>query len=450
MAVRFGTDGVRGRAISELTPEAVMLLGRATAQTVGSPTLFVGRDPRRSGTVLEAAFAAGCAAEGVDVELLGVVPTPAVAWLAHTFGVAAAMVTASHNPWRDNGIKIFAVGGRKLDDEQQRRIEWLCGDMPHEFGLEPKEVGRISGRLDALDRYAEAVESAVGEGSLQGLRIVVDAANGAMGPVAGRVLENLGAWVQMSFDSQAGDDVNAGCGATHPEALCERVVACRADLGVAFDGDGDRVIAVDHEGRVVDGDRLLALFATDRLKRGLLPGSRVAATVMSNLGFHRAMRSHGIEVVTTPVGDRHVLEAMERTGCVLGGEQSGHVIQRDLMPSGDGLLAGASLGALVNRLGRPLSALAGEIMTTMPQVLVNVAVEPGGSQRSAEALDHEVATIEALLGERGRVLVRPSGTEPLVRIMVEAETLAEAQKFAEHLAGCIPNVVTSQDGRTAR
>jgi phosphoglucosamine mutase len=450
MAVRFGTDGVRGRAISELTPEAVLQLGRAAARAVGSPTMLVARDPRRSGTVLEAAFAAGCAAEGVNVHLLGIVPTPAVAWLAHTEGVAAAMITASHNPWTDNGIKVFAVGGRKLGDDQQRLIEAMCEEPPSPGRADSTPVGTISVRPDARDRYARALVEAVGEGSLSGLHVVVDAANGAVGPVAGQVFERLGARVEVHFDSQAGDDVNASCGATHPEALSTLVVAAGADLGVAFDGDGDRVIAVDHEGRTVDGDRLLALFATDRLERGLLPGSQVVVTVMSNLGFHRAMRAHGIEVVTTPVGDRHVLEAMERTGGVLGGEQSGHLIQRDLMPSGDGLLAAAMLAALVNRRERSLADLAGEVMTTMPQVLVNVAVAPGSSQRCAEALTDQVAAVEKRLGERGRVLVRASGTEPLVRIMVEAETQFEAQELADHLAGFVTDEATGQDDCTTR
>ncbi len=450
MAVRFGTDGVRGHALTELTPEGVLLLGRACARVLGVQRVIVGRDPRRSGHVFEAALAAGLAAEGIEVDLVGVLPTPGVAWLAYREQVAAAMITASHNPWTDNGVKVFAVGGRKLDDAQQLAVERLCAEPVEVVSAASEAVGTIRHRTDAADRYEAAIADAVGLGALRGLHIVVDAANGAMGGVAGRVLERLGARVSLHFASQAGDDVNQGCGAAHPEALSALVPALGADLGLAFDGDGDRVIAVDHTGSVVDGDRLIALTAWDRQRRGALPGNQVVVTVMTNLGFHRAMQAHGISVATTPVGDRHVMDAMEASGAVLGGEQSGHIIHRDLMPSGDGLLSGALVADLVRREGRPLADLAAGIMTAFPQVLVNVSVAPGTAHEVARVLADEVAEVERRLGDTGRVLVRPSGTEPLLRIMVEAPNTSEATELADHLAqragrlgGCAPGPDTA-------
>lgn len=445
MAVRFGTDGVRGRALAELTPEGVLLLGRACARVLGVERVLVGRDPRRSGPMFEAALSAGLAAEGVDVDLVGILPTPAVALLASQERVAAMVVTASHNPWTDNGIKVFGVGGRKLDDSQQLAVERFCSEASGPGLVAAEAVGVVRPRTDAAERYESALVDAVGEGALSGLHIVVDAANGAMSMVASRVLERLGARVSLHFASLAGDDVNRGCGAAHPEALSALVPATGADLGLAFDGDGDRVIAVDHSGSVVDGDRLIALMAWDRQRRRELPSSQVVVTVMTNLGFHRAMQAHGISVVTTPVGDRHVLDAMEASGAMVGGEQSGHIIHRDLMPSGDGLLAGALLAELVGREGRPLADLAAGIMTAFPQVLVNVRVAPGSAHEVASALADDVAEVKRRLGDAGRVLVRPSGTEPLLRIMVEAPTAQEAAEHADRLAqqagrlgGCAP------------
>lgn len=434
MAVRFGTDGVRARALTELTPEIAMLIGRACARTLGTERILIGRDPRRSGAVLEAALVAGIGAEGVDVVLLGVVPTPAVAWRARAEHCGAIMVTASHNPWTDNGIKVFGAGGRKLDDVQQAAIESFCEVPSPALGDPGLHVGVVEHDRHGAQRYADAVVDAVGPDALASLHLVVDAANGAMGVVAGSVLGRLGARVEVIFDSQAGDDVNDHCGATHPEVLAQQVVRRSADLGLAFDGDGDRVIAVDHRGHIVDGDRLIALAAWDRHARGRLPGARVAVTVMTNLGFHHAMKALDIEVITTPVGDRQVLEAMERSGVVLGGEQSGHIIHHDLMPSGDGLLAGALLGELVRRHGRPLADLADGIMTAFPQVLQNVTVPPGRSHEIAQALADDIAQVEHQLGDEGRVLVRPSGTEPLLRIMIEAGTLDVARRHVEWLA----------------
>lgn len=434
MAVRFGTDGVRGRALTELTPEDAVHLGRAAGRLLGVGRVVIGRDTRRSGPIFEAALAAGLAAEGVDVEFLGVVPTPAVAWLARADDVGGAMVTASHNPWWDNGIKLFAAGGRKLDDHQQAALEQWDGSVPEADLSTPPHAGSITSRADARGRYADAIVDAVGVGTLGGLRVAVDAANGAMGPVAAEVLTRLGAQVDVICDSTAGDDINQNCGATHPELLASHVRATGAHLGLAFDGDGDRVIAIDHTGRVVNGDRLIALSARDRADRGRLPGGLIVVTVMTNLGFHRAMRAHGIEVVTTAVGDRQVMEAMERTGSALGGEQSGHIIHRDLMPSGDGLLAGALIAGVVQREGRPLADLADEVMTPLPQVLLNVRVPAGRAPSVADALAAEAATVEHELGDAGRVVLRASGTEPLVRIMVEADGEARAHELAERLA----------------
>jgi phosphoglucosamine mutase len=430
--VRFGTDGVRGAAITEVTPDVVLAIGRAVARILDGDKLLIGRDTRRSGPVLEAALAAGAAAEGVNVHLLGVLPTPAVAHLAQQERCPAAVVTASHNPFADNGVKLFAAGGRKLDDAVQERLEALLVDLGP-YSCEGQAVGTVEQRPDAAASYARWVQQQFDAQALQGLRVVVDTAHGAMSDVAPAVLRSLGADVVVLNNRPDGTNINQRCGATDPAGMARSVVAEQADAGLAFDGDGDRVIAVDHTGTVVDGDRLLALSALDRRERGSLSHDTVVVTVMSNLGFHRAMAEHGIDVVTTPVGDRNVLDALDAGGYSLGGEQSGHIIHHDLAPTGDGLLAGAVLLDLVRRKGKPLAELAAAVMSTSPQVLVNVRV---GATRPdvAELLAPDIERAERELGDEGRVLVRASGTEPLVRVMVEAATPEIAQRVADTLA----------------
>lgn len=442
MTLRFGTDGVRGVANAELTPELALALGRAAARVLGGPFL-VGTDTRRSGPMLQAAFTAGLAAEGSDAAVLGVVPTPTLAFGSHLRGWAAAMVSASHNSFEDNGIKLFAPGGLKLTDEVEARVETelarLLGDVQARGRSTGDGVGQVGEDEGTAGEYLEHLLDGVEGRGLDGLRIVLDCANGSATFLAPAVFDRLGADVVVINDRPDGLNINDRCGATHPESLRLDVVDAEAHLGLAFDGDADRLIAVDHEGAVVDGDHLIAIFALDRRARGLLKNDTVVTTVMANLGFRLAMERAGIHVVETAVGDRYVLEALDEGGHVLGGEQSGHVIFRDLATTGDGLLTGVTLADVVRRSGRTLQALAADAMTRLPQVLVNVQV----ARRDPTLLDAigpQIAEASAALGLTGRVLVRPSGTEPLIRVMVEAPTHGEAETVARRLADAIRRI----------
>ncbi len=442
----FGTDGVRGVAISEITPEYVLALGRAVGTVLGSSRLVIARDPRMSGPILEAAFSVGAAAVGVRVEQLGVVPTPTVALIAQLENVPGVMITASHNKFFDNGVKVFAAGGRKLTDTDQELIESEVHKILNGVIQPVTDVGVIIRRSDAVTVYVDHLVELFGEGSLAGLRIVVDSANGAMSQVAPLVLQRLGADVISMNDAPNGRNINEACGATSPQTLCEFVsgtgTGVSVDIGFAFDGDGDRLIAVDENGRVVDGDRMIALSVIDRSEQNTLANNTVVVTVMSNLGFHQAMKQVGVNVVTTTVGDRYVLDAMEDGGFVIGGEQSGHIIHRDLATTGDGLLASIVLAQLVRRRqereGAKFSQLAGSIMQTFPQVLKNVKVAVRPTDVS-KLLATEIAAEEAILGDNGRVLVRASGTEPLVRVMVEAPTTQMADEVADRLVAVAVN-----------
>jgi phosphoglucosamine mutase len=433
MALRFGTDGVRGVAVSQLTPSYVLDLGRAAARSLEGDTLLVARDTRVSGPLLVAAFAAGAAAEGVTVVDLGVLPTPALARIAAAEGSPAAMVTASHNPYADNGVKLFAAGGRKLPDEVERGIEAELAGLSTPT-LSGDAVGRIVERHDGADLYLAWLSSVTT--ATRRLRVVIDCAHGAMSDVAPRALVAAGYDVVVLHADPNGTNINAACGATHPHDLAAAVVAHGAAVGLAFDGDGDRVIAVDETGAIVDGDRMIGLSAFDMRDRGALAHDTVVVTVMANLGFHRAMAHHGIAIEQTAVGDRYVLEAMEAGGFSLGGEQSGHIIYGDLATTGDGLLAGMVLLDIVGRSTAPLSRLAGDVMTTFPQVLVNVPVRER-HPHIAEELSAEIDDAQAALGDDGRVLLRASGTEPLVRVMVEAATDAVARSTADSLAAVV-------------
>ncbi|MEI8391695.1 MAG: phosphoglucosamine mutase [Actinomycetes bacterium] len=438
----FGTDGVRGVAISEITPEYVMALGRAVARVSGASRLVIARDPRVSGPVLESAFSAGAAAQGVRVEQLGVLPTPAVAMISAHENVPGVVVTASHNKFSDNGIKVFAAGGRKMSDADEKRVmAELLFLLSHESDVPALdgEVGFVIRRSDGVSLYVEHLVGLFGEGSLAGLRIVIDTANGAMSNVAPLVLRRLGADVIVMNDAPNGTNINEACGATSPQALCDFIsgtgTGISVDMGFAYDGDGDRLIAVDENGHIVDGDRLIALSVMDRRDHNTLINDTVVVTVMANLGFHQAMRDAGVRVVTTAVGDRYVLDAMESGNFVIGGEQSGHIIHRDLATTGDGLLASIVLAQLVRRrqeVGVKFSKLAGDVLHTFPQVLKNiqVAVRPADV---AALLSAEIAREEANLGDHGRVLVRSSGTEPLIRVMVEADSLERANEIVDRL-----------------
>jgi len=438
--LKFGTDGVRGVANAELTPELALALGRAAARVLGGDHFAVGRDTRRSGPLLEAALGAGLASEGADVTLLGVAPTPEVAWWSVQQDAPAAMVSASHNPFPDNGIKLFAAGGRKLSDEVEARLETELSHLMSEgpTGAPPTgaDVGRIVPAGDDHAGYAAAVAATLEGRRLDGLRAVVDCANGSAAVVAPGVLAGLGLTVEVLCDQPDGTNINAGCGSTDPRALARTVVETGADVGVAFDGDADRVMLVDAAGEIVDGDQIIALCARDRHDRGVLRGGSVVVTVMTNLGFRLAMEKAGIAVVETPVGDRYVLEALESQGLALGGEQSGHVIFRDLCTTGDGLLTAVQALDVVVRAGRPLAEVAADAMTRLPQVLRNVRV----AERDPAVVDRLaplIAQVEARLGPEGRVLIRPSGTEPMVRVMVEAPTEAAAEAAVSELVTAV-------------
>ena len=450
MSLRFGTDGIRGVAGRELTPELVLALGRVAGRILGvaGRPFLVGRDTRWSGPLLQAAFSAGVAAEGCDVVDLGVLPTPGVAMTAADRRAPAAVISASHNPFADNGIKLLAAGGRKLADDEETTLESaLSDDLTARRSPPTGEgtgLGRLSGDPDAAGRYCRRLVDAVEGRTLGGLRVVVDCGNGASVTTAAPVLRAAGAEVvEVLSDTPDGTNINAGCGSTDTRALACAVVADGAAAGLAFDGDADRVIAVDDRGRPVDGDRLIALFASDLHQRGRLAGGAVAVTVMTNLGFHQAMARAGIQVASTQVGDRYVLEALEANRWSLGGEQSGHIIFRDLATTGDGVLTGLLLLDLLSRREETLSALADAAMTRMPQVLRNVAVaDPAGLDAAAPVWD-QVRSVESELGGDGRVLLRRSGTEKLVRVMVEAPSEETAQQAVQRLSEAVLDALGS-------
>jgi phosphoglucosamine mutase len=457
MSLKFGTDGVRGPA-DEFTDELLVALGEAATRVLGgSDGFLIACDTRESGPRLERALATGIIRGGGVPESLGVVPTPTAAWASAQRNVPAAVISASHNVWSDNGIKFFAPGGRKLPDAVEAKLEAALEEIlagvpygvPDETPATTIDTDFVLAHDGALGPWSASVASSIADRRLDGISVVIDCANGSSSDVAPSLLRALGATVDVLHASPNGRNINDRCGSTHPEDLQRRVVEIGADVGLAFDGDADRLLAVDERGTLVDGDHLLALFATDLRARGQLAGDLVVVTVMTNLGFRLAMSERDIAVVETPVGDRHVLEALERTSGSLGGEQSGHIVFAEIATTGDGLLSGVQLLDLVKRSGRTFSELAAESMKQLPQVLVNVAV---ASRRAdfgswfatvlADGLADDIAIEEKLLGERGRVLIRPSGTEPLVRVMVEAETpdLADAvaRRLAAKVAGACP------------
>ncbi|HEU5033681.1 MAG TPA: phosphoglucosamine mutase [Mycobacteriales bacterium] len=437
----FGTDGVRGVAGVDLTPDlAVRLAAAAAAELAPAPSgtdrprAAVGRDTRPSGEWLESAVVAGLLAAGVDVDVLGVTPTPAVAHAVGATGAAfGVVISASHNPMPDNGIKFFAAGGRKLPDAAEDRIEARLAEP-----LPPVTGGGVGRREDAVaaarsTAYVEHLVSSLPH-RLDGLRVVVDCANGAAGAVAPAAYRAAGADVVVINDDPTGYRINDGCGATHLGPLQAAVRDHAADVGIAHDGDADRCLAVDTAGAVVDGDQILAVLALALREQGRLRGDAVAATVMSNLGLRQVLATHGIALAETAVGDRYVLERMAADDLALGGEQSGHLILADHASTGDGILTGLHLLARIAATGRPLADLAA-VMTRLPQVLVNVRV--ADQTGALDALAEPVAAATADLGADGRVLVRPSGTEPIVRIMVEARSHDRASAVADALAAVI-------------
>lgn len=435
MGQLFGTDGIRGVANTELTPEFTVGLGRAVIRTlreegIARPVVAVGRDPRASGEMLEAALVAGLCSAGGDVLSLGVVPTPGVAYLTGALGAhSGAVISASHNPVGDNGIKFFGADGYKLTDAEEDRIEELL-QLSDEDRPTGANIGRLRDASDAVGGYVDHLVAS-SRARLDGLRVVVDCANGSASSVAPAVLRALGAEVTAIHAEPDGTNINAGCGSTHPEVVAAATVELGADLGLAHDGDADRLIAVDHTGAIVDGDVILAVLAAHlHEERGL---GTVVTTVMTNLGFKQAMSSLGIQVVETKVGDRYVLEAMRAGGHPIGGEQSGHLIFLDHATTGDGVLSAVQLLGTVASTGKPLRELAG-VMRRLPQVLINVRDVDRRALDGSQAVWDAVAREEAQLGGSGRVLVRPSGTEPVVRVMVEADTEARAHEVADRLA----------------
>ena len=433
----FGTDGVRGVANRELTAELGLALSAAAARrlapaTSGHRIAVVGRDPRASSEMLEAAVVAGLTSEGVDALLVGVLPTPAVAYLTAAYQAdLGVMISASHNAMPDNGIKIFGPGGHKLDDDAEDRIEELVAQGP---GLRPvgAAIGRVRQAPDAVDRYLDHLIGATGA-RLDGLTVVVDCANGAASTAAPRAYAAAGARVIAIHDQPDGLNINDGCGSTHLGAVQEAVLAHGADLGLAHDGDADRCLAVDAAGRVIDGDAIMAVLALAMQEAGELASDTLVATVMSNLGLHVAMREAGIEVRTTAVGDRYVLEELRAGEYSLGGEQSGHIVLPAFGTTGDGILTGLRLMARMVRTGSPLAVLAAP-MQSMPQVLINVAVADKATVAQAPAVQSAVAAAEAELGDTGRILLRPSGTEQIVRVMVEAADEDTARQVADRVA----------------
>jgi phosphoglucosamine mutase len=443
VTLKFGTDGIRGHADTELTSDVVFDLGRSAAEVLAPGRFLIGRDTRASGPRIERAFAAGLHAGGRDVELLGVMPTPGVAHLSQVGDCPAAVISASHNPWADNGIKLFLPGGHKLTDDLEERLEDELARRRTDRG--EREADEVVGddRSGLVEQYRDWLVSSMGGLRLDGLRIALDCANGAGSQVAPEVFAELGATVDVAHADPDGKNINEGCGATELADLQQRVAAGSFEIGLALDGDADRVLAVDERAEVVDGDQIMAMCAIDRRDRGILAEDTLVVTVMSNLGLRRGMESAGIRLIETPVGDHHVLAALKQGDLTLGGEQSGHVIFADLATTGDGILTGLQVCALLMRSERSLSDLAGSAMIRYPQVLVNVTV-PGGDTGILERLAPDVALEEGRLEGDGRILLRPSGTEPVIRVMVEAPTRMSAEAVAHRLAARVEMVASGE------
>jgi phosphoglucosamine mutase len=442
----FGTDGVRGRANSDLTPELALSVARAAAGVLADrdgtrrPVAVVGRDPRASGEMLEAAVVAGLTSAGAEVLRAGVIPTPGLAHLTGRHdGDLGVMISASHNPMPDNGIKLFSRGGHKLPDALEAAIErTVASGASADHRPSGAEIGRVRDLPEAGEDYARHVLSTVDQ-PLTGLRLVLDCAHGAAAATGPDIYRRAGATVHAIGCDPDGWNINDGVGSTHLAPLAEMVRAQGADLGIAHDGDADRCLAVTAEGEVVDGDMILAICALAMHERGALKDDTVVATVMSNLGFHHTMRDAGIAVQTTAVGDRYVLEALRARGLSLGGEQSGHLVFLDHATTGDGMLTGLALLSRMKATGSSLAELA-SIVQRLPQTLINVPVTDRLAVAESDAVAEAVNAVEEELGDTGRVLLRPSGTEQLVRVMVEAPTQEQADEVATRLAAVVADV----------
>ncbi len=447
MAKLFGTDGIRGEANRyPITPEVALKLGRAVGMILAPkcegrhPCAVIGRDTRISGFMLESALASGLVSEGVDVMLAGIVPTPAVAHLTRALKADVGFVlTASHNPFTDNGIKLFGPDGFKFDDAAEEEIERLLLDdsFAGRSDLPAEAVGRMSRIEDAVRRTIDFDKGSVAGLDLTGLKIVLDCANGASSAVAPSVFRELGAEVTVMSDSPDGLNINADCGALHPEHMAARVRELGYDLGIALDGDADRVIFSDADGNIVDGDRVLAICARDYKSRGCLAGDTLVCTCMSNLGLKEAMRKIGVEVVSTDVGDRKVIEAMRAGGFRLGGEKSGHLIFLDYATTGDGVMSALCVSRMLRETGRKLGELAADCMVEYPQKLVSMAVREKRPVAEVPALAAAIARAEADMGDAGRVLVRYSGTECKIRLLVEASDAAKVERWMGEISAAV-------------
>lgn len=440
----FGTDGARGIANTELSPELAMNIGRAVAMelisdSVKHPTFLIGKDTRRSGDMLEGALIAGLCSAGANVKLLGVVPTPAVAYLIGKYEAdAGIMISASHNPFEFNGIKIFSDEGFKLPDDLEEQIEAIVLDhkVPYKQAV-GEDIGTVETVDTAVDDYVEHIVSTI-DYDLRGLNLALDCSNGSSSMTAEKLFTRLGARVHMLNDNPDGVNINKDCGSTHIEGLQKYVVENFCDAGLAFDGDADRCLAVDDKGQLVDGDYIIAIIAADMKSQGKLKKNAVVGTVMTNMGFNRFCDENGMKFVSTKVGDRYVLEAMVQEGYNIGGEQSGHVIMLDYCTTGDGELTGAKLMSLINRRDAKLSSIA-TLMERFPQVLINVNISNEGKLmlHTDKVVREEIKKVTDILSDSGRVLVRPSGTEPLVRVMLEGEDIDKITEYANHIADVI-------------
>ena len=440
--MKFGTDGVRGVANDELTPELVLALGRAAARVLGTDRVYLlARDTRISGPLLQSALTAGLASEGASVVDLGVMPTPGVACLAAAQDCMGAVISASHNPFADNGVKFLARGGLKLTDKVERELEGQLSVVLSNAAKGERPTAAAVGRVsvddgEAVGWYERQLVASLEGRRLEGLSVVLDCANGAAHAIAPRVFESAGAKVTVLHNTPDGVNINEQCGSTHPQGLQAAVKETGADIGLAFDGDADRVVAVDASGELIDGDHILAICALDRRERGTLRDDTLVVTTMANLGLRIAMQQRGIKIAETDVGDRYILEAMAANGWTLGGEQSGHIVFRDLATTGDGQLTGLQVMDVMARTGTPLAELA-SVMTRLPQVMINVRnVNCPGLDDAAKvwaSVDEEVAA----LGDTGRVVLRRSGTEPIIRVMVEAPEHATANDVAARIAAVV-------------
>ena len=442
MGKYFGTDGVRGVANSELTPEFAFKLGRFGGYVLAhnghdNPTVLVGRDTRVSGEMLESALVAGLLSTGAEVMRLGVISTPGVSYLTRELEAqAGVMISASHNPVQDNGIKFFGADGFKLSDDQEAEIEALIDaeedTVPRPTGV---NLGHTSDYFEGGQRYLSFLKSTI-EGDLEGLKIALDGAHGSTYSLAPFLFGDLEADTVTMGCNPDGNNINDGVGSTHPEALAELVVESGSDFGLAFDGDGDRLIAVDEKGQIVDGDQIMFILAQAMSKRGELKDNMVVSTVMSNLGFYKALENFNIQSDKTKVGDRYVVEEMRRGHYNLGGEQSGHIVMMDYNTTGDGLLTGVQLASIIKQSGKTLSELAGQ-MTKYPQRLVNIRVTDKHAVEDNADVAAAIKAVEDEMNGEGRVLVRPSGTEPRVRVMVEAKTDEDAERFVHSIADVV-------------